>query len=436
MALGKMGSKEAVKPLINLLNSKNEGMSNIMAKSRHLRRFFLNKVSVLTQSFFDILNRMIFRNLPIKQGETKSDRNRIPEIIDLLPSEVGTRSNVAIALGEIDSIEAVKPLINLLSENEPESVRIGAAVVLGAMGSSKKIKRSLTPLFNLLSDSKDHGELHYKAGMTLGEMGSSDEVKDLLDLLSENESVRFGAARVLETLEASEEIKILMSLLSDNYVSESVHIGAAMMLGVLGSLGDEIPLINLLSDNDNDTEVITRMVKSRPFVLFRSFFDVLNRVIFKNLPIKQGKTESGRNQTPHIDLSPSEVNIRGNVAMALGEIGSPEAVKPLINLLNDKNEEERARGYAAEALGKIGSSEAIKPLINLLNDKNEDQSIRYKAVVALGEMDTSEIVTFLINLLNDKSEAQILRARVASDLKMKSRPPKRVIFADGIQDCS
>jgi epoxyqueuosine reductase len=49
-----------------------------------------------------------------------------------------------------------------------------------------------------------------------------------------------------------------------------------------------------------------------------------------------------------------------NVAVALGNWGSPKAVPVLVQSLND--EEPLIRGHAAWALGRIGTAEAVKAL--------------------------------------------------------------------------
>lgn len=85
--------------------------------------------------------------------------------------------------------------------------------------------------------------------------------------------------------------------------------------------------------------------------------------------------------------------VRKNAATALGELYAADdvmrtrdkrAVEPLINALKD--EDEFVRSHAIEALEEIGDAMAVEPLINVLNDKNEDGLVRSSAVSALGEI--------------------------------------------------
>ncbi len=90
-------------------------------------------------------------------------------------------------------------------------------------------------------------------------------------------------------------------------------------------------------------------------------------------------------------------SVRENAAEALGLLRDRRAVEPLINALNDSDEE--VRWKAAWALGNIGDKKAIKPLIYALND--DRWSVRRFAVTALGKIGDKSAVGSLINALND-----------------------------------
>jgi len=88
---------------------------------------------------------------------------------------------------------------------------------------------------------------------------------------------------------------------------------------------------------------------------------------------------------------------------ALGVIGSPEAISPLVQLLGDKNIS--VRQYAAEALGRIGSLEAIDPLIETLKDKDPMGWVPRAAAGALIEIGSSEAVGLLVETLKDEDSS-------------------------------
>ena len=82
-------------------------------------------------------------------------------------------------------------------------------------------------------------------------------------------------------------------------------------------------------------------------------------------------------------LKDNDWSIRMNAAKTLVEIGEP-AVENLINSLEDNDWQ--IRWYAAEILGEIGDIHSIKPLIELLNDKNNGvQSNSSIALIKIGK---------------------------------------------------
>jgi epoxyqueuosine reductase len=70
-----------------------------------------------------------------------------------------------------------------------------------------------------------------------------------------------------------------------------------------------------------------------------------------------------------------------NVAVALGNWGSPEAVPSLLGALEDA--EPLVRAHAAWALGRIGTAEALEALASRLPSESEE-SVRSELMEALG----------------------------------------------------
>ena len=64
-------------------------------------------------------------------------------------------------------------------------------------------------------------------------------------------------------------------------------------------------------------------------------------------------------------LEDKDKDVRTLAAFALGEIGDARAVEPLIKALEDEDKD--VRRYAADALGEIGDARAVEPLIKALD---------------------------------------------------------------------
>ena len=71
-----------------------------------------------------------------------------------------------------------------------------------------------------------------------------------------------------------------------------------------------------------------------------------------------------------------------------GKIGGSTGVKPLGEVVKDKNADNEVRRKAAEALGKIGADakSAVSALTDVVKDAKTDREVRNAAVEALGNM--------------------------------------------------
>ena len=96
---------------------------------------------------------------------------------------------------------------------------------------------------------------------------------------------------------------------------------------------------------------------------------------------------------------PEDHNVRFEAASALGDVGDPSCVEPLIAAMDDN---ERVKEVAIRSLGKIGDSRAIPPLLDSLKDNNWE--IRSMAVKSLGQIGDPQATEALISALENDSE--------------------------------
>jgi hypothetical protein len=128
-------------------------------------------------------------------------------------------------------------------------------------------------------------------------------------------------------------------------------------------------------------------------------------------------------------LKHRDVEMRYRAAIALGELGSAEAVAPLATALSDENS--GVRWEAAEALGRIGEA-ALDPLIEAL--ARDDDDIRWRAAIALGEIGGPKAASALAAALDDPDE--YVRSRVVHSLAEfgpEADPPLQEVLSSGSQ---
>ncbi len=85
-------------------------------------------------------------------------------------------------------------------------------------------------------------------------------------------------------------------------------------------------------------------------------------------------------------LGYGDLRICEDAISVLGEIRDPRAVEPLIKLLGD--EEKSVRLATVKALGKIGNPRAVGPLIKVFGEGHESSMVRKATARALKEFST------------------------------------------------
>jgi HEAT repeat protein len=157
-----------------------------------------------------------------------------------------------------------------------------------------------------------------------------DTAKYLEALKSENITVRKEAVYYLGENKEEDAVPLLIQLLSQDQ-SKEVRIKAIEALGKIGSIDNNSHVDTLIGIlRENDTEILTAAVE------------------------------------------------------ALGKIKDPKAVKPLINLLDNRD----IRLAAIWALGNVGDKGAVPALTGLLN--SDDKYVRYNSTQALKQIGGKE----------------------------------------------
>lgn len=122
---------------------------------------------------------------------------------------------------------------------------------------------------------------------------------------------------------------------------------------------------------------------------------------------------------PLVDgLQAPDMQVRLLITQALGSIGDPRAIKPLITALRDTHAE--VRSQAAFALTKIGAP-AVEPL--LLTLRHADPVARWSAARVLGSLGDPRAVPALERLLDD--DTPVPASRTTGELRA-TRPIQTV----------
>lgn len=111
-------------------------------------------------------------------------------------------------------------------------------------------------------------------------------------------------------------------------------------------------------------------------------------------------------------LQDGSQSVKGEAARALGILGDPTAIAPLIDAMEDPTSSVRSR--AAESLGMLNDPSVVQPLVHtaLMDQESDVRNHARKALVAMGDHDS--VTPLFIDRLND--EAPQVRCNAADAL--------------------
>ncbi|NMB78333.1 MAG: HEAT repeat domain-containing protein [Methanomicrobiales archaeon] len=113
-------------------------------------------------------------------------------------------------------------------------------------------------------------------------------------------------------------------------------------------------------------------------------------------------------------LNAADTAERLRAVTMLGRCNDPRAVRPLMDLLEDK--EPSIRLCATVGLGLLRSGRPVDDLIGRLRDRSEQAEIRHQAVISLAAIRSTGAIHGLREFAADTSEDAALRATVEATL--------------------
>jgi HEAT repeat protein len=261
---------------------------------------------------------------------------------DLASSDQYILSHAAKILGCIGDKRATEPLITLLMDDKSDdhNIQVNAVEALGKIGDPRAVKTLVIKLKH------ERQAVRFKAARALGNIGDVSSIKPLIRALKDFEEYdrREYLVAALECIDTGLAIDELVLTLRDD--DELIRASAAQALGN----------IREPTHYDWNKRGDDMIFASDVFAYFTWFDEHGEEINAKGL--RKVKEPRVINALISALNDRSEI-VANNAAEALGEIGDPSAVKPLIEKLGD----ERIKQNAAKALGEIGDIRALRPLI-------------------------------------------------------------------------
>ena len=368
IALGRIKSGAAVPALGGLLNDRDTRVS-LAAAEALARMREPNATRVLLNALADPDSRVRSRAAHVLarvSAEGPMDEALGPLARALTDSDSVVRFYAAEALVGLGA-KAVPRLIEILKAPR-QADRERAARVLWRIGPA-----AVEPLLAVLEDRSATPEMRVAAAGALGVIGDRRAITDLALLLrDERYFVRQAGARALGQI-GEPAVDRLLEMASSS--TPSVRESAIEALGSTSSSRAIGRIVEALKDSN--TNVRSAAIRA----------------------LAETRSERGANELAAILRDESNL-LRAQAGAALARLG-PAAVSVLVPMLNDTRPS--TRQLAAEALGDIGSAEAVAPLLELI--RRDQSGARLEAIEAVGKIGDRSAIDTLLPLVKATSVA-------------------------------
>ncbi|WP_321428534.1 HEAT repeat domain-containing protein [uncultured Methanolobus sp.] len=361
-SLGEIGDKRAIEPLTNHLDDEHE--------------FTVKNSAVALQKLGVPVEEMLIENLDHRDATV--------------------RINSIQALRSIEGADVYDIFLSIAQDRtEEDMVR---RVAIGALGKSGN-KNAIEPLVHILENENERKDVRKRVPWALMNINEGTAIKILLEELDiENMEVR---SSIVSSFRGTEEEKQNLSIAIEPLVylllndkDWPVRKQAAIALGDIAGENASDALALALSDDNSEV---------------------------RSVAAKYLSSMSDANSTEYlINAQVNETNkyTRSDISRALAHTNDIRAVPVLIQLMQDKNEYINVRISSAEGLGTMTNKDATEPLMQALENKEDSPDIRNVAAVSLGQIGDSAAIKLLTEIAADEDEHPAIRQSAEQSLEM------------------
>ena len=328
---------------------------------------------------------------------------------------------------------SVEPLIVVLQDHNSSPLHCETIKSLGAI----KDRRAVEPLLNILRDNKI--QLYEEVVKALGQIGDQAVVKPLISMLWNKDGIPFRCEtiRALGSTKDKRVVEPLIDVLQQESRKPPSDTDMNIILEIviaLGKIKDERAITHLVSLYNGYTDYLNKKIRNALFTIntesSKFYLAILNSDENRLVEIDNGfdlavealyhKNKWVRRQAIWAlmvlkdyraveqikkELNDNDLIVVTYAIYALGEIGDPRAITPLIDTLlnkgfpscNDNNGSTLAeqgccpRSEAAVALGKIKDKRAHEALIAVFEENGCD-CLMEKSAWALSQLGDNRAV--------------------------------------------
>ncbi len=340
----------------------------------------------------------------------------IASLIPLLRSDSAQIRNLSMDILRHIGNQDIDSLILLLKDDDPD-MRIFASDILGSTSSYLAVG----PLCNSLLNDPE-ANVRYQAAVSLGELGLAEASQCLRKGFQDEEWVQYAVVEALSKIRDESSAQALVQ-----YLPESSELVSSMIVDALGEMG-----------NVKSLPMLLKRVEKSPTALRNKIVRSIIRIMGgKALVFLSDKEKERLRDYLLIAIDDNDQDVQDAAMTGLGFVGDEKASARILKIASsldpdidsDRLEKSEAAlvsiGYnqaltrglksdndstslvAVRALGRIGSPEAVKSLIEAFHEKSRD--LQREITEELYSSGGPELRSFFLELLRTHQDGDVLK---------------------------
>lgn len=357
--LKKVGNQAIMANIIDIINSSQSFSVKANAVKTIGEIEYRDAVNTVTKALLREEDTM-FRRQTVRTLGIIGNSAVVDTLLDLMSRDESVLWEASEALGKLKDLRAVNSLVELLLHNESDNIRKTAALALCNFKDNRAIKPLMMAFVN---DSFVRPYL----SLSFRQVGDHRIVEFLIGLLhQDDEDIKYHAVVALGDLESSYAIYSLVGLITDD--SERVREAAVESLSKINnvSIFEDMLIVSVVSEEEKIISKVQKIVtKMAADSMISDRIVNLYRSTSPQKPIKERAIETlrvtGDNKLIEFlnkKLISATNSEKCNAIKILGHFGDESISNKLIQIVEDKGENQRVREAAMDSiiLGNLGEN--------------------------------------------------------------------------------
>ncbi|NHJ38590.1 MAG: hypothetical protein FK731_01060 [Asgard group archaeon] len=301
------------------------------------------------------------------------------------------------SISKIGTKDVILKLEKALDKVESEEIKVNIESAMGELGESKVIPKLMARLME--------SDISYEravAAEALGKIHAKEAIPILLETAIEDQDilVREKAVKALGNVESKEATDILIQILQ-NEQNKDLRLEVIDAFGKIGGK-EVIKALENVIEEDSDDDIRIKAINALVDIKSETSGTILTALLYED----------------------QSFQVRKAAGKALGILGKADMVDPLVDMLQNLEEDESILEIVKDTLLKLGQKGYVSALIGIIKN-SDDIDIKDEATKMIVDIDPMKAIPELLAIRND--EDSLIRSLTAY---MLSEIGKKLGFED------